>query len=141
MPQTSVFCMNWLVLRNLEHLADARPKVLSGSTFSSSSPELFDSVGLTASETQRYSRYLVLRELGPEGQRRLKRSSVLVVGLRGWISSRGLSRVHWSRPALAAGMSLLFLLLLGLQVIEVVVYSLDLTYDIVQLGLISSWAR
>jgi hypothetical protein len=42
---------------------------------------LFDSVGLTASETQRYSRHLVLPEVGPEGQRRLKRSSVLVVGL------------------------------------------------------------
>jgi len=44
---------------------------------------LFDSVGLTASETQRYSRHLVLPEVGPEGQQKLKRSSVLVVGLGG----------------------------------------------------------
>ena len=44
---------------------------------------LFDSVGLTASEKQRYSRHLVLPEVGPEGQRKLKRSSVLVVGLGG----------------------------------------------------------
>jgi adenylyltransferase/sulfurtransferase len=44
---------------------------------------LFDSVGLTANETQPYSRHLVLPEVGPEGQRKLKRSSVLVVGLGG----------------------------------------------------------
>ena len=44
---------------------------------------MFDSTGLTPDEMQRYSRHLVLSEVGPEGQQRLKRSSVLVVGLGG----------------------------------------------------------
>src|SRR2546421_12871804 len=49
------------------------------------SSELFDSIGLTANEMQRYSRHLVLPEVRPEGQRRLKHSSVVVavVGLGG----------------------------------------------------------
>ncbi|MDA4124698.1 MAG: molybdopterin-synthase adenylyltransferase MoeB [Thaumarchaeota archaeon] len=41
------------------------------------------SILLTASEGQRYSRHLVLPEVGIEGQRRLKGSSVLVVGMGG----------------------------------------------------------
>ncbi len=41
------------------------------------------SVPLTAPEAQRYSRHLVLPEVGPEGQRRLKGSSVVVVGVGG----------------------------------------------------------
>ena len=45
--------------------------------------ELFDSASLTSDEMQRYSRHLVLSEVGPEGQLKLKRSSVLVVGLGG----------------------------------------------------------
>ena len=41
------------------------------------------SLPLTAAEGQRYSRHLVLPEVGTEGQRRLKGSSVLIVGMGG----------------------------------------------------------
>ncbi len=61
---------------------------------------LFDGVGLTDSETQRYSRHLVLPEVGLEGQRKLKHSSALVVGLGGlgvpaavYLVSAGVGRV------------------------------------------------
>ena len=40
-------------------------------------------VGLTAEEEQRYARHLILPEVGPEGQRKLKSSSVLCVGAGG----------------------------------------------------------
>ena len=56
--------------------------------------------GLTASEALRYSRHLVLPEVGPEGQRRLKGSSVLIVGAGGlgipaavYLASSGVGRI------------------------------------------------
>lgn len=51
--------------------------------FSLSKNELLERTGLSLSETKRYSRHLVLPEVGPDGQRRLKHSSALVVGLGG----------------------------------------------------------
>ncbi len=55
---------------------------------------------LSVSEAQRYSRHLVLPEVGPEGQRRLKGSSVLVVGIGGlgiptavYLASAGVGRI------------------------------------------------
>ena len=41
------------------------------------------SIPLTAPEARRYSRHLALSEVGPEGQRRLKGSSVVIVGVGG----------------------------------------------------------
>lgn len=55
---------------------------------------------LTPNELQRYSRHLVLSEVGPEGQLALKASSALVVGLGGlgvpaavYLASAGLGRI------------------------------------------------
>lgn len=45
--------------------------------------ELLERTTLSRSETARYSRHLVLAEVGPDGQLRLKHSSALVVGLGG----------------------------------------------------------
>ena len=57
-------------------------------------------VGLTPTEVLRYSRHLVLPEVGPEGQLRLKNSSALVVGAGGlgipaaiYLVSAGVGRV------------------------------------------------
>jgi adenylyltransferase/sulfurtransferase len=58
------------------------------------------SLGLSALEAQRYSRHLVLPEVGPEGQRRLKGSSVVIVGVGGlgipaavYLASSGVGKV------------------------------------------------
>jgi molybdopterin/thiamine biosynthesis adenylyltransferase/rhodanese-related sulfurtransferase len=55
---------------------------------------------LTVNELQRYSRHLVLPEVGPEGQRKLKQSSALVVGLGGlgvpaavYLASAGVGKI------------------------------------------------
>lgn len=45
--------------------------------------ELLEQTILSRSEIERYSRHLVLPEVGPDGQWRLKQSSALVVGLGG----------------------------------------------------------
>jgi len=41
------------------------------------------SQGLSATEVKRYSRHLSLSEVGPEGQQKLKKSKVLIVGAGG----------------------------------------------------------
>ena len=55
---------------------------------------------LTQDEVERYSRQLVLREVGPGGQRRLKASSVLIVGAGGlgvpaatYLAAAGVGRI------------------------------------------------
>lgn len=55
---------------------------------------------LSGEELQRYSRHLMLPEVGPEGQRRLKASSVLVVGTGGlgaplgmYLAAAGVGRI------------------------------------------------
>jgi molybdopterin/thiamine biosynthesis adenylyltransferase/rhodanese-related sulfurtransferase/molybdopterin converting factor small subunit len=47
------------------------------------SPAVLDEVSLSAAEVQRYSRHLILPEVGMDGQRRLKAASVLMVGAGG----------------------------------------------------------
>src|SRR5207245_4877701 len=94
-------CEFWALASEIFFIwAYAWPKALSGSDSPRSLSELFDGAGLTASETQRYSRHLVLPKVGPEGQKMLKRSSVLVVGLGGlgipaavYLASAGVGRV------------------------------------------------
>ena len=41
------------------------------------------SQGLSALEVKRYSRHLSLSEVGPEGQQKLKKSKILIVGAGG----------------------------------------------------------
>jgi sulfur-carrier protein adenylyltransferase/sulfurtransferase len=55
---------------------------------------------LTTNEVRRYSRHLVLPEVGPEGQQKLKQSSVLVIGLGGlgvpasvYLASSGVGKI------------------------------------------------
>ena len=47
-------------------------------------------VNLTANEVARYSRHLIMPEVGMEGQKRLKASSVLLIGAGGLGSPLGL---------------------------------------------------
>jgi len=61
---------------------------------------LLNSLDLTADEKQRYSRHLVLPEVGPQGQQKLKLSSALVIGLGGlgvpaavYLASAGVGRI------------------------------------------------
>jgi sulfur-carrier protein adenylyltransferase/sulfurtransferase len=61
---------------------------------------LLDSLDLTADEKQRYGRHLVLPEVGPQGQQKLKLSSALVIGLGGlgipaavYLASAGVGRI------------------------------------------------
>src|SRR5881628_1846270 len=49
-----------------------------------------DAVSLSPDETQRYSRHLIMPEVGVEGQKRLKAASVLLVGAGGLGSPLGL---------------------------------------------------
>ena len=58
-------------------------KLIRDAGFSLSENELLERNGLSLNETRRYSRHLVLHEVGPNGQLRLKHSSALVVGLGG----------------------------------------------------------
>ncbi|MGD1054996.1 MAG: ThiF family adenylyltransferase [Nitrososphaerales archaeon] len=58
------------------------------------------SLGLSALEAQRYSRHLVLPKVGPEGQRKLKGSSVVIIGVGGlgipasvYLASAGVGKV------------------------------------------------
>src|SRR5690606_12305719 len=55
---------------------------------------------LTTDERQRYARHLTLPEVGPEGQRRLKAASVLLVGAGGlgspmalYLAAAGIGRI------------------------------------------------
>ena len=41
------------------------------------------SQGLSVEEVKRYSRHLSLSEVGPEGQQKLKKSKVLIIGAGG----------------------------------------------------------
>ena len=59
------------------------PKILSTRTLSPNAARLQKSRDFTPEEAQRYSRHFVLPEVGPEGQRKLKDSSALVVGVGG----------------------------------------------------------
>src|SRR5471030_3297291 len=49
-----------------------------------------DAVTLSSRETQRYSRHLIMPEVGMDGQKRLKAASVLLIGAGGLGSPLGL---------------------------------------------------
>lgn len=53
---------------------------------------------LTAAEVARYSRHVLLPEVGETGQRRLKAARVLVIGAGGWAPPRCST---WPRPGWA----------------------------------------
>jgi adenylyltransferase/sulfurtransferase len=53
-------------------------------------PPATDSVSLSPQEVQRYSRHLIMPEVGVEGQKRLKASSILLIGAGGLGSPLGL---------------------------------------------------
>src|SRR6201988_3176395 len=53
-------------------------------------PARLESVGLSSPEVARYSRHLIMPEVGMDGQKRLKAASVLLIGAGGLGSPLGL---------------------------------------------------
>ncbi len=69
------------VLRRLRRVAEERDRPTPPATAPASAESADDP--FTGAELERYARHIVLREIGGRGQRRLKQSSMLVVGAGG----------------------------------------------------------